>query len=626
MIEEYILKKTFDLVLGSIRDEMKNIGAKVETSTADLESALGFHLREVKTWASEMSFVDLRTAKKTSDGYLPLDMYLYPRRLRMSEDEESRYVSINRLFEDPDIHHIVILGYPGAGKTTSMKYLCQRLLLDDKFLAERFNVPLLIRLRDLNVRGDRQDSSPGHREVSVLQSLQELLGLRITFPPDLMTDENVGQRRSLKERMVISVLDTMKALIILDGFDEVAHKTHKTTVLRDIRLLTSKLEQASVLVTSRTGEFTAHIENTAQFEIRPLSSPQVARFAQLYLGDAAAKQMLSKFRQSPFADTAVRPLTIAHLCAIYERTGSIPEKPKTVYRKVVNLLLHEWDEQKSVKRESAYAEFEIDRKSEFLAHLAFALTTQAKRAVFSRSDILRAYGKIHSNFGLPKGDAENVSRELESHTGLLLQAGYELYEFSHKSLQEYLAAEHLVRLPSIPDDARLLSALPNELAVATAISSSPSEYLTELVCKRFVKFPTLTFEFITAFVSRLLVEKPDFDRSARVGVALLALYSIYVARMVEHSTQQELFVVDRAAREFESLGRLLKGRINVTNLLSVFDRCDKSDGMEGVPVLRLEKKPKRSYTWAKTDPRNLMATDLPSELWVRASLVDGLLE
>ncbi|MCK9285841.1 MAG: NACHT domain-containing protein [Rhodocyclaceae bacterium] len=626
MIQEYVLKKAFDLALAKIGESLKNTDTKVETSSDDLEAALNYHLREVRTWASEMSFADLRTAKRTSEGYLPLTVYLQPRRLRMAEDEEPHSLPIGRLFDNPDTRHIVILGHPGAGKTTSMKHLCQRLLLEEEFLADRFNVPILLRLRDLNLKSEKADGNSNANEVSVLRKLQELLGLRIVFPPDLMTEDNSGHRRLLRERMVIEILDSLKALVILDGFDELAHKTYKVAVLRDIRTLTAKLEHASLLVTSRTGEFNAHIENAVQFEISPLNPRQVARFAQLYLGEGKARHMLSQFTQSPFADTAVRPLTIAHLCAIYERTGSIPEKPKTVYRKVVNLLLHEWDEQKSVKRESAYAEFEIDRKAEFLAHLAYVLTTQAKRSVFSSSDILRAYGKIFTNFGLPKGDAENVAREIESHTGLLLQAGYELYEFSHKSLQEYLAAEHLVRLPSIPDDARLLTSIPNELAVATAISSSPSEYLTELVCNRFLKYSTLTFEFVTAFVSRLLVEKPDFDKSTKVGVALVGLYSLYVGRMIEYSSQQELFVVDRAAREFESLAALLKGRIRVTNLLDVFDQHDKSDGVGGVAVLRLQKKPKHSHTWTKSDPRSVMVANLPSELWVRASLVEGLIE
>ncbi len=42
-----------------------------------------------------------------------------------------------------------------------------------------------------------------------------------------------------------------------------------------------------------------------------------------------------QIKKSPFADTAIRPLTIAHLCAIFERAGRIPDKPKTFYRKIV---------------------------------------------------------------------------------------------------------------------------------------------------------------------------------------------------------------------------------------------------------------------------------------------------
>ena len=44
----------------------------------------------------------------------------------------------------------------------------------------------------------------------------------------------------------------------------------------------------------------------------------------------------------------------------------------------------------------------------------------------------------------------SVIAELESHTGLFIQSGFDQFEFAHKSLQEFLTAEYLVKLPSIP--------------------------------------------------------------------------------------------------------------------------------------------------------------------------------
>jgi hypothetical protein len=261
----------------------------------------------------------------------------------------------------------------------------------------------------------------------------------------------------------------------------------------------------------------------AQFELTPLSRPQIAIFASRWLGPEDGDRLLLQIAKSTYSDTAIRPLTIAHLYAIYERAGRIPDKPKTVYRKIVNLLLEEWDEQRSVKRESAYANFEVDRKSEFLANLAYVLTMSVKRSAYSKDDLISAYERIYDNFGLPSGEAAKVAKELETHTGLFVRSGYDTFEFSHKSLQEYLTAEFIVRLPAVPSERRDLLRLPNELAISTAISSRPSQYFSHLVLERFeVLRPP--FGFIRAFVTRLLLESPDFEKSPVVGAALIALY------------------------------------------------------------------------------------------------------
>jgi hypothetical protein len=63
---------------------------------------------------------------------------------------------------------------------------------------------------------------------------------------------------------------------------------------------------------------------------------------------------------------------------------------------------------------------------------------------FDEADLARAYGTIADRYGLPQRQAGLVARELESHTGLIQQVGVD-YEYCHLSLQEFLAADSLVR-------------------------------------------------------------------------------------------------------------------------------------------------------------------------------------
>lgn len=127
---------------------------------------------------------------------------------------------------------------------------------------------------------------------------------------------------------------------------------------------------------------------------------------------------------------------MTQLCAIYERTGGIPDRPKSVYRRVVRLMLEEWDEQRRIKRESAYSNFDVDEKYEFLCRLAFHFSVTKSKYQMTTEELKQAYDTMAPQYGLPRGERSQAVKELESHTGLFVQSGAETYESSHKSLQE----------------------------------------------------------------------------------------------------------------------------------------------------------------------------------------------
>jgi hypothetical protein len=213
-------------------------------------------------------------------------------------------------------------------------------LLEEEFLGDNINIPILVRLRDVNPRSKAADLPDKFSDDDLLISLlQDLTGLRITFPSELSGDENKTVRRKLRDRIVIDFLDSLKALIIFDGFDEIVAKTRKDAVISQLRILALQLEKSRIVLTSRSGEFNFHVEQMAPYELTPLSPSQIATFALRWLGPEDSNRLIAQIKKSPYDDTSIRPLTIAHLCAIYEKAGRIPSKPKTVHRKIVNLLL-----------------------------------------------------------------------------------------------------------------------------------------------------------------------------------------------------------------------------------------------------------------------------------------------
>ena len=586
--------------------------AQLETTQDLLQTAIAEHIAEVNNWSREISFKDLQQPRSISDVFVPLDIFLLPRRNRFSGEEVSRSVPLDD-FLGENAEHIVIVGQPGAGKTTCVKHICQELLVSDRVSRDQ-NYPVLIKLRELNGLRTPKTIEDSTLIVEALQKIYRItLNLSDTTADDSVAHSNL---RASRERAVLEIIESTRPLILLDGLDEITHKKKRDAVIEELRHLAPRVENARFILTSRTGEFNYYIERMHTFEVAPLTPEQIANFASGWLGKDAAEKFLMQVKNSPFWDTAIKPLTLAHLCAIYERLESIPERPKTVYKKIIRLLLEEWDQQRSVKRKSAYAGFDVDRKQEFLADLAYTLSTEHRTSTFSRSDLLQAFSQIHQNYSLLESDAQDVVDEVESHTGIVIQSATDLFEFSHKSLHEFLAASFIHGLPEIPANMIDLQLMPSELAIATALSTRPSRYFTKLVFDHFRKY-RLSFAFVRTYVNRLLIERPDFEFDAEVGIAVLLLYSQYLHASITEADQLRLFIDDYLEEEFEKLGSMIKSRIRLDEVLKVYETFSHSFNGLGEQIWRLQKKAEPHGSFALFARSNI----LPETLWIRNSLL-----
>jgi hypothetical protein len=116
----------------------------------------------------------------------------------------------------------------------------------------------------------------------------------------------------------------------------------------------------------------------------------------------------------------------------------------------------------------------------------------------------------------------------------------------------------------------------------------------------------------------MLLERPDFEVSTDVGIAILSLYSQYLRASIEEASQLQLFIFDPLSDEFEHLNSLIKERISVSDLLGVYATGPRSFGLDGQEIWRLEVReqgegPLTFYTRMRV---------LPPVLWVRKSLLD----
>lgn len=123
--------------------------------------------------------------------------------------------------------------------------------------------------------------------------------------------------------------------------------------------------------------------------------------------------------------------------------------------------------------------------------------------------------------------------ELESHTGLFVQAGFEQFEFAHKSIHEYLCADYISRVAIEAIPVNKLVSMPSEVAVAISICPSPEHmmravrsYIHVTYIEERLKVSSAGLAaFWLSMLRRLRLELPDFKGNAITGFEVLACFN-----------------------------------------------------------------------------------------------------
>ena len=485
---------------------------RIMANIDDLTRSLNYHLTYINNFSSEISFRELGGSKSLASTFIELDIYLTPRRLTSNTPKQT--TTINQIIKS-SINNIIILGDPGAGKTTTIKNLCQKILFDDLPELQHFNFPILVELRNLK------------EEETIFYRLRQILGINIDFAgksEDSLRSEIVDE---YYKKAILEYLESVNCILLLDGLDELSPFKYRN-IAKEINYIFLHTKKARTLLTCRSASFLVNLDNSKLFEICPLSKEQIDTFVNKWFTDTyKVQKFFEELNSTSFKDMAIRPLTIAHLCAIFDKYNRLPPKPKSIYKKLLFLLIEDWDAQRAFERNSKYVEFESDRKFDFLANFAYELTYNFTEKVYSEDQFELIYTKIHKNFNLPKSEASLVIQEIESHNGIIIKSAYDTFEFAHKSLQEYLCAEYLVKLPIFPKKLIYDRNIANEIAISVCLSSDHNRFLYSLVFEHFDSALVRT-SFILEFYKRLHSEKPDFYSSPLLIVTFYYINHLFI--------------------------------------------------------------------------------------------------
>lgn len=452
----------------------------------------------------------------------------------------------------------LILGDPGAGKTTTLKRLIHeafRLIFEEDENAYPYNFPLFFKLaeipenesffvhfaKSMGITYERSEKKVNYDEIQQVAVYSP--ENKFADPDGYIQHEKVVKKTRIEyeykighlplETAICQIVDEFQAVIFLDGLDELHFKI-RDKVFEEIKKLLSILNKSKLIITSRYFEDIDTFKNISKNEILPLSKEESLEIVQKWITDDPAT-FWKKLDRKPYKGLATRPLFLFYLVMLYNANkGILPEQGVDVYRQVVLLVLREWDEQKEHKtiRFSKFDSFDTYKKEEFLGDIAFYLTYELGiKKIFSHSDLTRAFVHILKRYPqLKAGDAESVIKDIETDNGLIITSFANEYEFSHLSLQEYLCAKHILSIPFSRKIFDYLTKNPEPLALAVVLSSEPSNWFAMLVLNN-INEPQFTRKItpsiIYIFVDRLVTEGVVFDQaSVEFGMAILFLVFI----------------------------------------------------------------------------------------------------
>ncbi len=322
---------------------------------------------------------------------------------------------------------LMILGKPGAGKTTFMKRLAT-LCNHGRFQAGR--VPVFVTLKEF-------------AEAAIKPELQDYIARQ-------WQSCNIQGADTLA-----NVLDAGHALVLLDGLDEVREEDHDR-VLRNIRDFTREFRACQFVMTCRIAAREYTFQQFTEVEIADFDSEQIADFAAKWFKARNDVKKGSKFVErvesdQPIKELATNPLLLTLLCLVFGEAGDFPRNRAELYKEGLDVLLKKWDASRNIERYQAYKKLSLRRKEDLLSWLAYQTFKKGeyffKQQMIERQiiDYIRNLPGASEDEDTIQLDSEAVLQSISAQHGLLIARANGIYSFSHLTFQEYFTAKYITR-------------------------------------------------------------------------------------------------------------------------------------------------------------------------------------
>ena len=347
---------------------------------------------------------------------------------------------------------VLLIGQPGAGKTTFCKLAAVVLARDrlgktDGGRADHLGLPL------------REDAPlPLFARLSQLATLMERAESRQlrNAPNEWLLELVPDEARSVYK----SAFDSGRAMIILDGLDEIGSEEVRERVARVVTWVLDKWGGNRILLTSRP-QGDRGIVDPGQFvraTLEPLSTGDVQKFVRRWVvklpeDDQTQADYEPRLRDALLADRRLRrlisnPVMLTCLCVVHWHQQELPEGKAELYQAVLRWLMESREQE---RREAGWTgEF----AAECFRHLALQMMTREEGrasqvevgwAAEALSDLFIEEGKAKNRNEVRRKAPEFLHREMLV-SGIVEQPSPGDTRFWHLTFQEFYAADRLTDL------------------------------------------------------------------------------------------------------------------------------------------------------------------------------------
>ena len=321
----------------------------------------------------------------------------------------------------------MVLGKPGAGKTTFLKYLALQ-CIKGNLLTNL--VPVFITLRQF---------TEAQKELSLLEYITQIF------------DDN-----AVSVAEINSILKNGRALILLDGLDEV-RETSSKPILSQISDFSSRYSRNKFVITCRIAASEYNFEKFTSVEVADFDDEQINNFANNWfkskntkIAENRADNFINKLNENQsIKELATNPLLLTLLCLEFEDYLDFPANRSELYERGVGILLSKWDAKRGIERDQVYKRLSLRRKEDLLSQIALK--------TFERGDYFFKQKELKQNIvdyicNLPDAktneealliDSEAVLKSIEAQHGLFVERARDIYSFSHLTFHEYFTARGL---------------------------------------------------------------------------------------------------------------------------------------------------------------------------------------